>query len=56
MLMSTKGKAIRLAVSGIRQIGRATQGVHLMKLAPGEEVASMAIIEPRDPAELARRT
>ena len=53
MLMNTKGIAIRIAASQISLIGRTTQGVTLMKLGAGEQVASMTIIEPRDAASTA---
>ncbi len=54
MLMNTKGIAIRIPAEGISRIGRATQGVTLMRLGDDEEVASMTIIEPRDPASSAK--
>jgi len=53
MLMNTRGIAIRIAASTISKIGRTTQGVTLMKLGSNEEVASMTIIEPKDPANAA---
>ncbi|HEV2527663.1 MAG TPA: DNA gyrase subunit A [Thermomicrobiales bacterium] len=52
VLMSSKGKIIRSKVKEIRRIGRSTQGVQLMRIGAREEVASMAIIEPRDPLEI----
>ncbi len=52
VLMSSKGKVIRQKVKEIRRIGRSTQGVQLMRITAKEEVASMAIIEPRDPLEI----
>jgi DNA gyrase subunit A len=54
MLMNTSGIAIRIAARQISRIGRTTQGVRLMKIGNGEEVASMTIIEPRDPASTAQ--
>ena len=54
MLMNTKGIAIRIPAEGISKIGRTTQGVTLMRLGEDEEVVSMTIIEPRDPASTAR--
>ena len=54
VLMSSKGKIIRSKVRDIRRIGRATQGVQLMKITGNDEVASLAVIEPRDPLELTR--
>lgn len=53
MLMNTRGIAIRISAASISKIGRTTQGVTLMKLGQGDEVASMTIIEPRDPASSA---
>ena len=50
MLMNTGGIAIRISAQHVSQIGRTTQGVRLMKLGKGETVASMTIIEPKDPA------
>jgi len=54
MLMNTSGIAIRIAARQISRIGRTTQGVRLMKLGEGEEVASMTIIEPKDPTSSAK--
>ena len=54
MLMNSKGIAIRIAADQISRIGRATQGVTLMRLGKGEEVVSMTIIEPKDPASTVR--
>jgi DNA gyrase subunit A len=48
MLMSSSGKVIRLPVSQIPTIGRATQGVTLMKLDPDETVATMTIVEKKE--------
>ncbi|MFH1034546.1 MAG: DNA gyrase subunit A [Pseudomonadota bacterium] len=42
MLSSTAGDVIRLKVSGIREIGRNTQGVTLKDLNQGERIASVA--------------
>ncbi|MDQ4044414.1 MAG: DNA gyrase subunit A, partial [Chloroflexota bacterium] len=53
MLMSTGGIAIRFAAGQISKIGRTTQGVKLMRLG-GEQVASMTIIERRDPTSEAQ--
>lgn len=54
MLMNTKGIAIRIAADQISRIGRTTQGVTLMRIGKKEEVVSMTIIEPKDPASTAR--
>jgi DNA gyrase subunit A len=44
MIITRKGVLIRLPVSGISQLGRATQGVHLIRLEEGDEVAAVAHI------------
>lgn len=44
MFVSQKGQLIRIKASGITIIGRATQGVRIMKLKAGDSVASMALI------------
>jgi DNA gyrase subunit A len=54
MLMNSSGIAIRIAARQVSRIGRTTQGVKLMKLGIGESVASMTIIEPRDPTSTAQ--
>jgi DNA gyrase subunit A len=54
MLMNTSGIAIRIAADSISRIGRTTQGVTLMRLGKNEEVVSMTVIEPKDPAAEAR--
>jgi DNA gyrase subunit A len=54
MLMNTSGIAIRIAARQVSSIGRTTQGVKLMRLGDDEEVASVTIIEPRDPAATAQ--
>ncbi len=56
MLMNSAGIAIRIAASQISLIGRTTQGVTLMKLGDDQTIASMTVIEPRDPAAEARLT
>jgi DNA gyrase subunit A len=42
MIITRKGVLIRLPVSGISQLGRATQGVHLIRLEEGDAVAAVA--------------
>ncbi len=46
IMMSTKGQAIRVAISEIPTLGRATQGVRIMKLADSDTVASIGIVLP----------
>ena len=43
-MMSTGGQAIRVAVKDIPTLGRATQGVRVMRLNDGDTVASIGII------------
>jgi DNA gyrase subunit A len=47
VMLSTAGQVIRIPASQISRIGRATQGVTLMRLRPGESVASMTVVEPK---------
>ena len=47
VMLSTAGQVIRIPASQISRIGRATQGVTLMRLGASEAVASMAVVEPR---------
>ncbi len=44
MLISARGQIIRLAVKGIPMIGRATQGVKIMRLNKDDEVVSATLI------------
>ena len=46
IMMSTKGQAIRVAVKDIPTLGRATQGVRIMKMGDGDTVASLGIVLP----------
>ena len=47
MLITDGGKVLRCKVSGISQMGRATQGVRLMDLGEGEQLVAMArLAEP----------
>ena len=48
MLITSKGIVIRTAVSGISVMGRATQGVMLMRASDGEKVVSIAISAHED--------
>ena len=47
MMMSTGGIVIRIPASQISRIGRATQGVTLMRLGEREQVATMTIVGPK---------
>jgi DNA gyrase subunit A len=62
VVISTSGQVIRLPLKGISLIGRATQGVRIMRMKEGDKVASVALIgeaileqtEPTDaPADVA---
>ena len=44
VIVSTQGQIIRLNLAGISLIGRATQGVRIMRLAEGDKVASVALV------------
>ena len=51
IMMSTKGQAIRVATKEIPTLGRATQGVRIMKLDAGDNVASIGVIPEEEPEE-----
>jgi len=52
MLISTGGTVIKMPVSDVKRLGRATQGVIVMRLREGEIVSSLApVIEPADDSE-----
>jgi DNA gyrase subunit A len=44
MLMSNGGTVIRMPVDEIRRLGRATQGVIVMRLRGDEQVSSIALV------------
>ena len=50
-MMSSLGQAIRVAVKDIPVLGRATQGVRIMRLADDDTVASLGIVLPEDKEE-----
>src|SRR6187401_2580196 len=51
MMISTGGTVIRIPVDGIRRAGRATQGVIVMRLREGEQVATLAPVVGSDEDE-----
>ncbi len=51
MLITSKGMIVRCPIKDIRTTGRSTQGVRLMRLEPGDKVASVAKIVPEDEDE-----
>ncbi|HEX9663546.1 MAG TPA: DNA gyrase C-terminal beta-propeller domain-containing protein, partial [Candidatus Binatia bacterium] len=48
MLVTNKGKIIRLRITDIRVIGRNTQGVHLIDVEEGERVVSLARLAEKE--------
>ncbi len=52
MVVTTGGKIIRTPVVGISVLGRATQGVRLIRLAEGETVSGLARIDDAQAGEL----
>ncbi len=55
IIISTQGQTIRLGLKDIPALGRATQGVRIMRLNSGDSVASLALVdketEEEEPAE-----
>ena len=47
MIMSEEGIVVRTAVSGISKQGRATQGVHVMKVADKDKITAVAITKTK---------
>jgi DNA gyrase subunit A len=47
-IITSNGVAIRIKVKDVRQAGRSTRGVHLIKPQPGDTVASVARIAAQD--------
>jgi DNA gyrase subunit A len=52
MLISTGGTVIRMAVDEIKRLGRATQGVIVVRLREGEKVSSLAPVADSDGVEV----
>lgn len=52
LLVTRQGKAIKFSEKAVRPMGRATMGVRGIKLAQGDEVISMDVMDPKDNAEL----
>jgi DNA gyrase subunit A len=52
MLISTGGTVIRMSVDDIRQMGRSTQGVIIMRPREGERVSALApVVESSEEPE-----
>jgi DNA gyrase subunit A len=49
ILITQKGIVIRTAVSGIREMGRAAQGVRLITLEEGDQLVSVANVSEEEP-------
>ena len=43
MIITNDGVVVRTPVSGVSQLGRSTQGVHVMNVAPKDRVTAVAI-------------
>jgi DNA gyrase subunit A len=56
MIINKSGIAIRLAVDGLRVMGRATQGVRLIRINEGDAISSVAKIEKMVDDELVEDT
>lgn len=48
LIITRSGNLIRMAVSDLRVVGRATQGVKLIRLNEGDEITSVEKVEPID--------
>ena len=44
LMISKQGQVIRLKLSQIPVIGRSTQGVRIMRMASGDQIASIALL------------
>jgi len=51
MIITRNGITIRIGLDEMRVMGRATQGVRLMNLEPGEQLVSMAKLAEREDGE-----
>lgn len=48
IIVSSQGQTIRLGLKDIPELGRATQGVRIMRLNNGDEVVSLALVDVRE--------
>ncbi len=51
ILISSNGQTIRLGIKDIPSLGRATQGVRIMRLNDGDKVVSLALVDKTDEIE-----
>ncbi|HSW37349.1 MAG TPA: DNA gyrase subunit A [Candidatus Saccharimonadales bacterium] len=52
IIISSHGQTIRLGLDNIPALGRATQGVRIMRLNDGDEVVSLALVDKADEIEV----
>ncbi len=52
IIISQQGQTIRLGLKDISALGRATQGVRIMRLNDGDQVVSLALVDKADEVEL----
>jgi DNA gyrase subunit A len=52
VMINSGGQVIRIPVGQISRIGRATQGVQLMRIGQGDSVVSATVVDPRTEQEL----
>jgi DNA gyrase subunit A len=45
IIVSSQGQTIRLGLKDIPELGRATQGVRIMRLNDGDEAVSLALVD-----------
>jgi DNA gyrase subunit A len=51
IIISSQGQTIRLGLKNIPALGRATQGVRIMRLRDNDEVVSLALVDKSDEPE-----
>jgi DNA gyrase subunit A len=51
IIISANGQTIRLGLKNIPQLGRATQGVRIMRLNDGDKVVSLALVQKHEEPE-----
>ncbi|KKP38084.1 MAG: gyrase subunit A, DNA gyrase subunit A protein [Candidatus Peregrinibacteria bacterium GW2011_GWF2_33_10] len=56
VLISKNGQTIRMAIQDIPSIGRATQGVHIMRLNSGDKVVSFSLINKSEKDQIQSET
>jgi DNA gyrase subunit A len=51
LLITAAGQTIRVAAKGVSKLGRATQGVRIMRMSEGDTVVSLAVVSKQDDVE-----